>query len=110
MKFSQAVVNAFPDATPTRPLIPAWTASDIPARTLSTTGRTTAASVVETRPSTATSTPTTARTEATARPAATGSRPAGPIPNRSTPMPLAVCPPTTATVHRATPASGTAYD
>ena len=25
-------------------------------------------------------------------------------------MPLAVCPPTTATVHSATPASGTAYD
>src|SRR5690349_4143733 len=110
VKFSHAVVKALPEATPTRPLIPDWMASEIPASTLSTTGRTTRASVCETRPSTATSTPTTARIAAAARPVVTGSRPAGPIPNRSTPIPLAVCPPTTATVHSATPASGTAYD
>src|SRR4029453_6010391 len=110
VKFSHAVVKALPDATPTRPLIPDWTPRETPASPPRATGRTTVASVCETRPPTATSTPTTARTAATARPRFTGRRPAGPIPNRSTPIPLTVCPPTTATVQRATPASGTAYD
>ena len=108
VKLSQVVAIALPVSAPTRPLVACCTVISAPTKAATRAGTTTDWPAPPPRALTATTTPTKARAADAARAGVTGALPAGPSPSLSTRRALPVCPPTTAMVKMATPASGTA--